>query len=122
MYPNWKIQKPYTHDRILMKNTTNPSQTKFLELPLHLIEKVENGLKSLIVNEQILKLDKCLDDVAISRIVITVKQDKSIKKLLHSNVRNNAISERKTNINQSPYGCGLTLNLRNLNNLLLRRN
>ena len=60
------------------------SQHKGRRVPLHLLDKVELELKKLIDDGQIIKLEKCPDDLFISPVVITVKKDKSVKSVLDS--------------------------------------
>ena len=47
--------------------------------PIHIQERVENGILSLIDQGHIIRLEKCSDQQFISPIVITVKTDQSIK-------------------------------------------
>ena len=42
-----------------------------------------------------IKLEKCLDELFISPVVITVKNDKSAEKALHSKKLNDAIQNSK---------------------------
>ena len=44
-----------------------------------MVEKVENELQKLIDYNQVIRLEKFLNDLFISPVVITVKKDKSIK-------------------------------------------
>ena len=62
---------------------------------MHLLEKVENELKKLIDDKQIIKLEKCLDELFICPVVITVKKDKSVKIALDSKKLNDAIHKNK---------------------------
>ena len=86
----WIIQKyPHLCTRLgrsknhiaqsIFKASCTPSQHKGRRIPLHLLEKVENELNKLIDDGQIIKLEKCPDDLFISPVVITVKKDKSVK-------------------------------------------
>ena len=62
---------------------------------MHLLEKVENELKKLIDDKQIIKLEKCSDELFISPVVITVKKDQSVKIALDSKKLNDAIQKNK---------------------------
>ena len=79
----------------IFKSTYTPSQHKGRRVPLHLLEKVENELKKLIDDKQIIKLEKCSDELFISPVVITVKKDKSVKIALDSKKLNDAIHKNK---------------------------
>ena len=68
----------------IFKSAYTPSQHKGRRIPLHLLEKVENELKKLTDDKQIIKLEKCSDELFISPVVITVKKDKSVKIALDS--------------------------------------
>ena len=59
------------------------------------MEKVEHELKKLIEDKQIIRLEKCSDDLFISPVVITVQNDKSIKIALDSKQLNKAIHKNK---------------------------
>ena len=72
-----------------------PTQHKGRRVPLHLVEKVEHELQKLIEDKQIIRLEKCPDDLLISPVVITVKKDKSIKIALDSKQLNKAIPKNK---------------------------
>ena len=78
-----------------IKTNISPTQHKGRRVPLHLTEKVDKEIKHLLDTNQIVKLDKCSDDVFISPIVITVKHDKSIKLALDSQLLNDAINKNK---------------------------
>ena len=56
---------------------------------------MDKEIKHLLETNQIIKLDKCSDDVFISPIVIKVKHDKSIKLALDSQLLNDAITKNK---------------------------
>ena len=56
---------------------------------------MENELQKLIEDKQIIRLEKCPDDLYISPVVITVKRDKSIKIALDSKELNKAIHKNK---------------------------
>ena len=56
---------------------------------------MELELKKLIDDGQIIKLEKCPDDLFISPVVITVKKDKSVKIALDSKTLNDAIHKNK---------------------------
>ena len=56
---------------------------------------MENELQKLIEDKQIIRLEKCPDDLYISPVVITVKKDKSIKIALDSKELNKAIHKNK---------------------------
>ena len=78
-----------------MKQEKTPTQHKGRRVPLHLVEKVENELQKLIEDKQIIRLEKCPDDLFISPVVITLKKDKSIKIALDSKELNKAIHKNK---------------------------
>ena len=63
--------------------------------PLHLLEKMENELQKLIDDKQIIKLEKCPEELFVSPVVITVKKDKSVKIALDSKRLNDAIHKYK---------------------------
>ena len=71
-----------------LKKEKTPTQRKGRRVPLYLVEKVENELQKLIEDNQIIRLEKCLDDLFIS-------QDKSIKIVLDSKELNKAIHKNK---------------------------
>ena len=79
----------------LFRQNYTPSQHKGRRVPLHLLDKVELELKKLIDDGQIIKLEKCPDDLFISPVVITVKKDKSVKLALDSKKQNDAIHKNK---------------------------
>ena len=79
----------------IFKTEFTPSQHKGRRVPLHLLEKVENELKKLIDDKQIIRLEKCSDELFISPVVITVKKDKSVKIALDSKKLNDAIHKNK---------------------------
>ena len=54
-------------------------QQKGRRIPRHLQEKVEAELNKLIDQKHIIKLEKCSDKQFISPIVITVKEDQTVK-------------------------------------------
>ena len=58
----------------LFRENYNPNQQKGRRVPLLLLEKIERELKKLINDTQIVRLEKCLDDVYISPVVNTVKK------------------------------------------------
>ena len=64
----------------IFKQNHTPIQQKGRRIPLPLLEKVEIELENLIQNNQITKPEKCLNDLFVSPVVITVKKDKSVKK------------------------------------------
>ena len=79
----------------LFRQNYTPSQHKGRRVPLHLLDKVELELKKLIDDGQIIKLEKCPDDLFISPVVITVKKDKSVKIAPDSKKLNDAIHKNK---------------------------
>ena len=78
-----------------MKKEKTPTQHKGRRVPLHLVEKVEMELQKLIDDNQIIRFEKCPDDLLISPVAITVKKDKSIKIALDSKELNEAIHKNK---------------------------
>ena len=63
----------------ILKSEKTPTQHKGRIVPLYLVEKVENELQKLIDYNQVIRLEKFLNDLFVSLLVITVKIDKSIK-------------------------------------------
>ena len=61
--------------KFILKKEKTPTQHKGRRVPLHLVEKVENELQKLIEHNQIIRLEKCPDDLFISPVVITVKKE-----------------------------------------------
>ena len=59
------------------------------------MEKVEQGLKKRIDDKQIVKLDKGSDEHSISPVLITAKNDKSIKVALDLKKLNDAKQKNK---------------------------
>ena len=49
----------------------------------------------MIKDTQIIKLDKCSDELFICSVVITVKKDKTVKRVLDSKKLNDAIHNKK---------------------------
>ena len=56
-----------------------PLQEKGRRIPIHIQEKVYEEIKKLLKEGHIKRLDKCTSDCFIAPIVITVKEDDSIK-------------------------------------------
>ena len=79
----------------IFKSQYKPSQHKGRRVPLHLLDKVGQELQNLIDEKQIIKLDKCSDELFISSVVITVKKDKTVKIALDSKKLNDAIHKNK---------------------------
>ena len=79
----------------LFRENHNPNKKKGRRVPLHLLEKVEKELNKLINDKQIIRLEKCPDDVYISRVVITLKNDKPVKLALDSKKLNKARHKNK---------------------------
>ena len=77
------------------KHYFKPTQQKGRRVPLHFIDKVENELKKLIDDKQIIKLEKRSDEYFLSPVVITVKNDNTIKIALDSKELNDAIHKNK---------------------------
>ena len=97
----------------IFKSTYTPSQHKGRRVPLHLLEKVENELKKLIDDKQIIKLEKCSDELFISPVVITVKKDKSVKIALDSKKLNDAIHKQISDAkHRPPNGFGSSVHFR----------
>ena len=71
------------------------TEHKGRRVPLHLIDKVEKELKKLIDDKQIIKLEKCSDEYFISPVVITVKNNNTMKIALDSKELNDAIHKNK---------------------------
>ena len=68
----------------ICKPQYTPCQHKGRRVPLHLLDKVEQELQKFIDEKQIIKLDKCSDELFISPVVIKVKKDKTVKIALYS--------------------------------------
>ena len=78
-----------------LKQDISPYQHKSRRVPLHLTEKFDKEIQHLLNTNQIIKLEKCSDQVFISPVVITVKHDQSIKLALDSKLLNDAIDKNK---------------------------
>ena len=70
-------------------------QQRGRRIPIHIQEKVEHEIRSLIDQGHIICLEKCSDQQFISPIVITVKKDQSIKLAMDSKQINNSIQKNK---------------------------
>ena len=70
-------------------------QQKGRRIPIHIQEKVEQEIRSLIDYGHIVKLNSCSDKQFISPIVITVKKDHTIKLAMDSKQINKAIHKNK---------------------------
>ena len=77
------------------KTNCTPIHQRGRRIPIHLQSQVEEELKKLQKNVNLIKLDKCSDKNFISPIVITVKQDKTIKLAMDAKVINKAIHKNK---------------------------
>ena len=77
------------------KTTFTPIHQKRRRIPLHLENQVEQELKKLQQNGHISKLSKCSDEFFISQIVITVKNDNTIKLAMDAKTINKAIHKNK---------------------------
>ena len=78
-----------------LKQDICPYQHKGRRVPLHLTDKVDKEIQHLLDTNQIIKLDKCSDQVFIIPVVITVKHDQSIKLAIDSKLLNDAIDKNK---------------------------
>ena len=65
------------------------------QIPIHVHEKVEKEIKKLLSDGHIQKLDKCTSDRFIAPIVITVKNDDSIKLVLDAKQINRQLFKNK---------------------------
>ena len=72
-----------------------PIHQRGRRVPIQLQNQVEQELKKLQENGNIIKLDKCSDKNFISPIVITIKRDKTIKLAMDSKILNKAIHKNK---------------------------
>ena len=70
-------------------------QQRGRRVPIHIQEKVENEIRSLIDQGHIIRLEKCSDYQFISHIVITVKKDQSKKLAMDSKQINKSIHKNK---------------------------
>ena len=77
------------------KTNFTPIHQRGRRVPIHLQNQVEQELKKLQENGNIIKLEKCSDKNFISPIVITVKRDKTIKLAMDSKIINKAIHKNK---------------------------
>ena len=77
------------------KTNFTPVHQRGRRVPIHLQKQVEEELKKLQDNGNIIKLDKCSDKNFISPMVITVKRDKTIKLAMDSKIINKAIHKNK---------------------------
>ena len=77
------------------KTNFTPLYQRGRRIPIHLQSQVEEELKKLQKNGNIIKLDKCSDKNFISPIAITVKRDKTIKLAMDSKVKNKTIYKNK---------------------------
>ena len=77
------------------KTNFTPIHQRGRRVPIHLQNQVEQELKKLEENGNIIKLEKCSDKNFISPIVITVKRDKTIKLAIDFKVINKAIHKNK---------------------------
>ena len=97
-FPNLirRIGRSKTHTvKSKFKTNFTPVHQRGRRIPIHLQSQVEEELKKLEKNGNIIKLDKCSDKNFISPIVITVKRDKTIKLAMDSKVINKAIHKNK---------------------------
>ena len=78
-----------------LKQDISPHQHKGRRVPLHLTDIVDKEIQHLLDTNQIIKLDKCSDQVFISPVVITLKHAQSIKLALDSKLLNEAIDKNK---------------------------
>ena len=78
-----------------LKQDISPYQHKGRRVPLNLTDKVDKEIQHVLDTNQIIKLDKCSDQVFISPVVITVKHNQSIKLALDSQLLNDAIDKNK---------------------------
>ena len=91
-----RLEKSKNHiAKSTLKQDISPYQHKGRRVPLHLTEKVDKEIQHLPNTNQIIKLEKCSDQVFISPVVITVKHDQSIKLTLDSKLLNDAIDKNK---------------------------
>ena len=70
-------------------------QQKGRRIPIHIQDKVEQEISSLMDRGHIIKLEKCRDQQLISTIVITVKKDQSIKLAMDSKQFDKMIPKNK---------------------------
>ena len=70
-------------------------QQKGRRIPIHIQEKVEQEIRSLIDQRHIVKLEKSSDQQFISPTVITVKKDQSIELAMDSKQNNKMIHKNK---------------------------
>ena len=81
------------HTQFLKK--FNALQQRGRRVPIHIQEKKENEIRSLNVQGNIVRLEKCSDKQFISPIVITVKKYQSKKIALDSKRTNKSIHKNQ---------------------------
>ena len=79
----------------IAKSTLKQDISPYQHKGRRLTEKVDKEIQHLLNTNQIIKLEKCSDQVFISPVVITVKHDQSIKLALDSKLLNDAIDKNK---------------------------
>ena len=91
-----RIGRSKTHTvKSKFKTNFTPVHQRGRRIPIHLQSQVEEELKKLQKNGNIIQLDKCSDKNFISPIVMTVKRDKTIKLAMDSKIINKAIHKNK---------------------------
>ena len=88
-------KKPNDHKVTHFHTPCKPLQANVRRVPLHLLAGVNEELRKMETEGQIIKMEKCDEDCFISPIVITRKKDGSIKMALDSKLLNDQIFKNK---------------------------
>ena len=81
--------------KIEMKDDTRITQQKGRRIPIQLQDQVDNEINKLLEQGHIERVDTIKDDVFIQPVVITVKQDRSVKIALYARALNDSIAKDK---------------------------
>ena len=91
-----RIGKSLKHSvKSIFHNNFTPTHQKGRRVPINLQLLVNDELKKLLAEKQVIKLNSCSDKNFISPIVITVKRDKTVKLALDSKILNKSIHKNK---------------------------
>ena len=72
-----------------------PTHQKGRRVPINLQPLVNDELKKLLTEKQIINLNSCSDKNFISPIVISIERDKTVKLALESKILNKSIHKNK---------------------------
>ena len=81
--------------KLEFKKDAKITQQKGRRIPLQLQEAVEKEIDKLLKEDHIRKLEKIIDDIFIQTVIITIKEDKSVKMALDARSLNDAIRNDK---------------------------